>query len=205
MIDAVVYRLAARALFMPFGGVDALRRRVMDAMDVRHGMQVLELGCGPGVMTAELLRRGAEVRAVDSSAAMLRVARSNAPAAFFINADIRAYRSPDRFDAVLLAFVLHELRSEDVREVVRSAAANLAPGGRLLILDHAAPAGRAGGVWRHVLRVVESRAIDAWLDLSLRDVVQRVGLHVGREERLAGGRAQLMVGECPAISTRISP
>ncbi|MBC7790857.1 MAG: class I SAM-dependent methyltransferase [Anaerolineae bacterium] len=193
MIAAAVYQMAARALFAPFGGIGALRRRAVDSLELRPGAKILELGCGPGDMTAELLRRGAVVHAVDSSAAMLRVATERAPHAVFTHTDIRSYQPSTEFDATLAAFVLHEIAPSEIPRVVRMAAASLAPRGRLVILDHAIPGGVDGALWRAVLYLVESSSIDAWLALDLHRVLRNSGLVVLGDQPLAGGRARMMI------------
>src|SRR5688572_22452038 len=195
MIDAAVYRLAARMLFAPFGGLAALRRHALDALEVREGARILELGCGPGEVTSELLRRGAEVDAVEASATMLEAARRRAPRARFHHVDIRAYRPITCFDRALLAFVLHEVPPADIPGVMQMVAGSLRPGGRLVILDHAMPNGPRGALWRRVLHVVESRTVDRWLALDLRGQVADVGHIVRDDALLAGGRARVVVAE----------
>jgi len=52
-------------------------RRILeciDALDVVPGTRVLEIGCGPGVAARELVRRGAQVLAIDRSAVAIRQA-----------------------------------------------------------------------------------------------------------------------------------
>src|SRR5690242_15239305 len=85
------YDLLSRLVFAPVGGLDALREAALDAIDVRPGMRVLELGCGTGALTRKLLARGAQVTAVDWSGPMLQRARRRAPAATFEEAEITAY------------------------------------------------------------------------------------------------------------------
>jgi SAM-dependent methyltransferase len=53
---------------------------LLDPVRSRHGL-VLELGCGSGLLTAELTAAGHRVIATDASPAMLDLARSHAPAA----------------------------------------------------------------------------------------------------------------------------
>ena len=77
-------------------------------MQLRPGERVLELGCGPGELTAGLLGRGAQVDAVDVSDDMLRDAMRRAPGASFEQADLVRYVPRRKYDAVLLSFVLHE-------------------------------------------------------------------------------------------------
>lgn len=138
-----------------------------------------------------LVARGAAVHAVDMSAAMLRVAARRAPRATFERADIRTYVPHEPFDAVLCAFVLHELTVEDTPAVLSGLALALKPGGQLAVLDHAVPDG--GGVWRAVLRVVESARIEAWLSFDVAGALRHANLVIEEDLRLAGGCAQMVV------------
>lgn len=192
-LQPTLYRFAARAMFASFGGLDALRRRSLDLLGVKEGDRVLELGCGPGDVTAELLRRGATVHAIDSSAEMLSVAVKRAPAATFERSDVRSFNPRLGYDVVVIFFVMHELPIGDVTAVIDRATSALASGGRLAIVDHAIPDGSAGARWRTVLHLVESRRVDEWLNLDLRALLRGAGLRNEVTADLAGGRAQLIV------------
>lgn len=180
-------------MFAPFGGLDSLRRRALDALGLKRGARVLELGCGPGDLTAELIARGAKVHAVDRSLEMLSVAAKQAPGAELERADLRSFTAPGPYDAVLIAFVLHELPVEDVGAVIERAAHALDTGGRLVILDHALPTGFAGILWKSILRGIESRKIDQWLEVDVAAAVAAAGMQNPVRQELADGKAQLIV------------
>ena len=192
-LEPILYRVAARAMFAPFGGLDTLRRRALDALELKPGARVLELGCGPGDLTAELVARGAKVHAVDRSLEMLSIAAKQAPGAELERADVRSFIAPGLYDAVLIAFVLHELPVEDIGGVVERAAGALTSGGRLVILDHALPAGFAGILWKAILRGIESRKIDQWLEVDVAAAIEAAGMHTPVRQELADGKAQLIV------------
>ena len=184
-------------MFAPFGGLDEIRRRALDTLDLRPGSSVLELGCGPGDVTAALVARRVRVDAVDRSAAMLRVAEERVPDARFERADLRRYVPHSFYDAVLLSFVLHEVPPSDVVGLIDRATSALEPHGRLAILDHALPYGAAGWQWHTVLRAVESSSIDAWLDLDLNALMAAKQLEIEHDLSLAGGRARMLVVRRP--------
>ena len=67
----------------PFTGINRTSA-ILQHLDLRPGMKVLDLGCGPGrlaIPIAEQLRPNGEVVAVDIQAGMLRWALANAQAA----------------------------------------------------------------------------------------------------------------------------
>lgn len=162
-------------------------------MQLRPGEQVLELGCGPGALTAELLRRGVRVDAVDFSEDMLRDAARRAPGARYEQADLTRYVPHRRYDAVLLSFVLHELDPSDISAVVTRAAFALGDGGRLTILDHSLPRGSSGAIWQGVLGLIEPARVNQWLALDLQALLRSNELGAVIDRPLAGGRARLLV------------
>jgi trans-aconitate methyltransferase len=103
----------------------------------------LELGCGSGGLTALMIRRGAVVKAVDQSEAMLRRARRHAPQASFARCNILNFKSEEKFDRVLLAFVLHHMESDDRLATLKLASKLLKSGGLVGILDWSEPRGSA--------------------------------------------------------------
>jgi len=151
------------------------------------------MGCGPGVLTGALVARGARVVAVDASAAMLRVAARRVPSASRKQADVRTYTPDDRFDAILLSFVMHELSASDWPSVLRRLTTGLEPSGRLVIADHALPSTVAGDAWRRVLHRIETRAVDEWLDADVPALLDESGLVACEDIRLAAGRVRLIV------------
>lgn len=87
-------------------GRDRMRAMMLARLpgDIR-GMRVLDAGCGPGVMTAELAARGADVVAVDISPRLIAIAEARLPDALrgrveFHAADMLS-ATLGRFDAIL--------------------------------------------------------------------------------------------------------
>jgi ubiquinone/menaquinone biosynthesis C-methylase UbiE len=99
---------------------------VLQAMEIRPGGRVLEVGSGPGWVTEILLGLGFEVDAVEPSASMIRVARervaacvqhhhiANAPRVEFHYCSLEECALPDEsVDAVLFYESLHHVIDED--------------------------------------------------------------------------------------------
>lgn len=106
------------------------------AGDVR-GRRVLDAGCGSGVQTAELMRRGATVTGVDQSAGLLALARERLGSDAVLRQADLAQPLPfadGNFDLVLCSLVLHYLREWEptLREFRRV----LVPGGRVVLSTH---------------------------------------------------------------------
>jgi SAM-dependent methyltransferase len=96
--------------------------QMADLADVQHGQRVVDVGCGPGALTAELVRRGANVSAVDPSPQFVSAARERNP-----TADVREAGAEDlpyaddEFDAALAQLVVHFMADPNrgLREMAR--------------------------------------------------------------------------------------
>jgi SAM-dependent methyltransferase len=115
------------------------RRAVMALLGAPPLGRVLELGCGPGVATAEIAPRCARLLALDGSDAAVRIARERSAGERRVR--IRAARlpcplPPRAFDAALATEVLYYLPREGVRETLLQIRAALRPGGRFVSAQH---------------------------------------------------------------------
>jgi len=129
-----------------------------DLAAVRAGQRVLDVGCGPGALTRELVARvGPDaVAAVDPSASFVAAARRRNP-----GVDVRAAAAEDlpfadgEFDAALAQLVVHFMR--DPVAGLREMARVTRPGGAVAacVWDHAGDHGPLSPFWEAV------RALDA--------------------------------------------
>jgi SAM-dependent methyltransferase len=92
-----------------------------------RGLRVLEVGCGPGYLAAQLLERGAAVTAIDVSEEQVLLARERGVPA--IVSDFLSYDG-GRFDALLFTRSLHHIHP--LEEAIRKIRGLLEPGGLLL-------------------------------------------------------------------------
>ena len=98
---------------------------------------VLELACGPGAFTRELLRHAATVTAVDGSARMLErnQAEVRDSRVRYVHADLFRWRSPRRYDAVFFSFWLSHVPLSRFDEFWATVRASLRPEGRVGFVD----------------------------------------------------------------------
>ena len=102
---------------------------MLDAAGVTRGMRVLDVCCGPGMLAAAALQRGAEATGLDFSLKAIELARNLVPNGRFERGDAQALPYPAAsFDAVLCGYGLMHLPepAAALREILRA----LRPGGR---------------------------------------------------------------------------
>jgi demethylmenaquinone methyltransferase/2-methoxy-6-polyprenyl-1,4-benzoquinol methylase len=106
----------------------------------RPAGDVLELACGPGTWTPQLLRHATSVTAVDASPEMIAVASGRVAGddrVRFVTADIFGWRPDRRYDVLFFGFWLSHVPLERFEAFWRLVDDALAPGGRVLFLDDA--------------------------------------------------------------------
>ena len=114
------------------------RRAVRELSTSNFQLSILDVACGTGDLTLDLLRRGHRVTGVDLSEQMLALARQKASPARFQLADAEALPFADAsFDAVTCAFGIRNFvhLEKGLDEMLRV----LKPGGRLVLLELATP------------------------------------------------------------------
>src|SRR4051812_24270218 len=126
--DSGVNTWAPDAYLQHAGFVPALGAGVLELLDPQPGERILDLGCGEGSLTQELVARGAVVLGVDSSDAQVAAARARGLDARVMDGEALAFEH--EFDAVFSNAALHWMRRPDA--VVAGVARALRPGGRFV-------------------------------------------------------------------------
>jgi SAM-dependent methyltransferase len=103
----------------------------------RPAGSVLELACGPGVWTGQLLRHAAELTAVDASPEMLAIAaaRVGDERARFVQADLFDWSPDRRYDVVFIGFWLSHVPLERFESFWSLVAEGLKDDGRVFFAD----------------------------------------------------------------------
>ena len=124
-----------------------------DLAGIRAGLRVLDVGCGPGALTADLVRRTGPdaVRAVEPSASFAAAARERLPGVDIRQSAAEQLPFPDAsFDATLAQLVVHFMTDpvQGLHEMGRVTR----PGGVVgaCVWDHAGGRGPLSAFWRAV-------------------------------------------------------
>jgi 2-polyprenyl-6-hydroxyphenyl methylase/3-demethylubiquinone-9 3-methyltransferase len=120
--------------FRPLHQINPLRLNWIDGMAALAGKTVLDVGCGGGILSDSMARRGAQVTGIDLSTKALRVAQLHAleagtPNVSYreISAEALAADMPGQFDVVTCMEMLEHV--PDPSSVVRACATLVKPGG----------------------------------------------------------------------------
>jgi trans-aconitate methyltransferase len=167
--------------------VSELGAPVVALLDPQPGERILDVGCGDGVLTRELMERGCTAVGIDSSPSMVRAARERGVDARLLDAGSLAFVSC--FDAVFSNAALHWMKDADA--VINGVARALKPGGRFV-----AEMGGCGNVaaLRRALREhlprfgIDAVAIDPWYFPDVEEYAGRLR---------AGGFAVRWIGLLP--------
>jgi ubiquinone/menaquinone biosynthesis C-methylase UbiE len=159
----MTFNVAAEAYDQFMGRYSTLLSpQLADLAEVERGQRALDVGCGPGALTAELVRRlGAEhVAAVDPSEPFVAATRSRHPGVEVHLGSAEALPFEDgAFDAALAQLVVHFMTDPvgGIREMARVTR----PGGTVVasVWDHAGEKGPLGLFWQ-VAREVTSGTVD---------------------------------------------
>jgi ubiquinone/menaquinone biosynthesis C-methylase UbiE len=133
--SAILYWLAST---IPFAGQWRTWQRLV--LPRLHGRDILEIGCGPGWLLADMVAAGYHCQAIDASpqmvaAARRTLARRKVSGGSVTLARVQALPFPDaQFDAVVSSFPTPYIaEATSIREIARV----LRPGGRLIIVEGA--------------------------------------------------------------------
>jgi demethylmenaquinone methyltransferase/2-methoxy-6-polyprenyl-1,4-benzoquinol methylase len=120
--------------------LEVARREFVQALDeFAPAGDVLELACGPGTWTPQLLAHAGSLTAIDGSPEMLRLAASKVPPqrVRFIEADLFRWRPDRRYDVVFFGFWLSHVPLERFERFWSLVDDCLKPDGRVLFVDDA--------------------------------------------------------------------
>ena len=122
--------------FRPLHQINPLRLDWIDAQARLAGKQVLDVGCGGGILSDSMARRGAKVLGIDLASKPLKVAQLHAMEAGTESVDYRevsaeslAMEMPANFDALTCMEMLEHV--PDPSSIVTACAALVKPGGWL--------------------------------------------------------------------------
>lgn len=110
------------------GIITELGTPIIEMLDPKPGEKILDVGCGTGVLTREILERGCEVIGLEKTDEMVIAAATLGVDARL--ADGTELAEDEMFDAVICSGILHWV--EDKYRLIRNVWNHLKPGGRIV-------------------------------------------------------------------------
>lgn len=124
-----------QGVFKPLHQLNPLRLNYIDSRAQLSGKQVLDVGCGGGILSESMAQRGAQVTGIDLAEKSLQVAQLHALEAKVqldyrcVTVEALAQEKPQTFDVVTCMEMLEHV--PDPASVVRACAALVKPGGHV--------------------------------------------------------------------------
>jgi SAM-dependent methyltransferase len=143
---------AAASSYAGFAGATQLFiPALLQAVNIRPGIRLLDVACGPGAAAGTAMAAGARVVGVDFCAAMIAAARNSHPGAAFQIADAEELPFPNEsFDAVIANFGIHHV--ERPERAIAEARRVLAPNGMFAFTFWTEP--RENTAWRIIFDAI---------------------------------------------------
>lgn len=139
------YDLLTKWCFLPLGGEDEVRRRLIDIIDLQEGDNILDMCCGTGntaFIMARKVGEHARVKAIDLSAGQIRIAKKKN---VLPNVEFMVMDASDTcfvegcFDKVVIPYALHEMPRATRLEVLKEARRIIKDTGILAVLEMDTP------------------------------------------------------------------
>jgi demethylmenaquinone methyltransferase/2-methoxy-6-polyprenyl-1,4-benzoquinol methylase len=112
-----------------------------EVMNVLHQLapvdSVLELACGTGIWTHELLKVGTRITAIDASPEVIEINRAKQQNSHveFVQADLFDWEPEREYDLVAFAFWLSHVPPERLNDFLAKVYRAVCPGGRIFMVD----------------------------------------------------------------------
>ncbi|NES66280.1 MAG: class I SAM-dependent methyltransferase [Okeania sp. SIO2D1] len=131
-----ISRLAAISV----GGETNFRQLALQGLTIEQNAQILDLCCGSGQATNFLVQHSQNVTGLDASPLSINRAKKNVPSAKYVEAFAEDMPfSNNQFDLVHTSAALHEMNSEQLRQIMQEVYRILKPGGIFTFVDFHRP------------------------------------------------------------------
>ncbi|MDW7727250.1 MAG: class I SAM-dependent methyltransferase [Candidatus Methanoperedens sp.] len=166
------YNITANLYYLIGFRMGAYRKKAVDALNLRRGDTVVEIGCGTGLnfsLLQQAIGPDGKIIGVDLSDAMLAQARKRVEEKGWANVelvlnDAASYKFPEGIDGVISTFALTLVAEYDM--VIQNGCRALNPGKRWVVLDLKMPSGRVS--WLAPLLILLTRPFGVTIEMAER-------------------------------------
>ncbi len=188
------------------GGEAHFRQLPMQNLDFSDNPAILDLCCGCGQSTQYLVKRSQQVTGLDASPHALARAKQAVPQATYVEAWAEQMPFADAsFDVVHTSAAMHEMKPDQLRQILQEIYRVLKPGGCFTLVDFHRPKnpifwpGIAMFFW-----LFETETAWQLLQIDLDQLLTSVGFQVQPTRLYAGGSLQAMQAYKPEVNRLLS-
>lgn len=185
-----ISRLAAFSV----GGEAHFRQLALQGLTIDSNTKILDLCCGSGQGTQFLVKNSQNVTGLDASPLSLKRARENVPNASFVEAFAEEMPFADQqFDLVHTSVALHEMKQQQLRQIIKEVYRVLKPKGVFTFVDFHAPTNPI--FWPGLslfLLLFETETAWELLKTDLVGLLREIGFEVIDQRLYAGGSLQVI-------------
>ncbi len=151
---------------------------MVERIDFSPTRTLLDLGCGPGTYSLEIVEKCPHVHAIlvdlagpIEEARHVATRRGMADRVQFVVADILSYEPAQHVDTVLISNVLHMLGPSSSRRLLARVYDMIVPGGRILVQAQYLDSSRTAPRWPTLLNLIQRVATPEGANHSVDDVI----------------------------------
>ena len=163
-------------------------------LEINPDAKVLDLCCGAGQATQELVKHFQNVTGLDASPIAIQRAKRNVPQANYVESFAEKMPFSDRsFDLVITNTAMHEMDSAQLRQIIEDTYRILTPDGQFIIIDFHCPTNPL--FWLPVatfLWLFETETAWELIKTDLHQLLTKSGFAIASCQLYAGGSLQVL-------------
>jgi demethylmenaquinone methyltransferase/2-methoxy-6-polyprenyl-1,4-benzoquinol methylase len=122
------------------GGENKFRQLCLRDLAINPEAKVLDLCCGAGQATQELVKHFSNVTGLDASPIAIKRAKQRVPQASYVESFAESMPFSDRsFDLVITSTAMHEMEPSQLQQIIQEVSRILTPTGQFIIIDFHRP------------------------------------------------------------------
>ncbi|MBD2176352.1 class I SAM-dependent methyltransferase [Pseudanabaena sp. FACHB-1998] len=176
------------------GGENRFRKLFLKDLQINPDAKVLDLCCGAGQATQELVQHFSEVTGLDASPIAIKRAQQRVPQAKYVEAFAEKMPFSDRsFDLVITSTAMHEMEPEQLQQIIQEVYRVLSQNGQFIIIDFHSPTNPL--FWLPIatfLWLFETETAWQLLKTDLHQLLHQTGFKVEACQLYAGGSLQVL-------------
>lgn len=176
------------------GGEQRMRKLFLKDLEINPHAKVLDLCCGAGQATQELVKHFQNVTGLDASPIAIQRAKRNVPQANYVEAFAEKMPFSDRsFDLVITNTAMHEMDSAQLQQIIEETDRILTPDGQFIIIDFHRPTNPL--FWLPVatfLWLFETETAWELIKTDLQQLLTKSGFAISSCQLYAGGSLQVL-------------